>query len=83
MTTMTTMTKKKEEKEEVNDLLFPYRFDLQSRENKKDKVQGEVHLILHFKVDKTKLPGKMEIEAQYDAVLAAQVYFSLFNSHNI
>ena len=49
-------------------------YDLHSRERKKDsKVQGEIHLIIHFKVDKTKLPGKMEIQAQYEAALAAQV----------
>jgi hypothetical protein len=47
-------------------------FGLQSREHKKDKVEGDLHLIVHFMVDKLKLPDKLEIETQYEALLASQ-----------
>ena len=50
-----------------------FRYELQSRGNKKDKVEGEVHLAVHLKVDKSKLPDKLEVEKQYEALLAATV----------
>ncbi len=47
------------------------RFELDSRQGKKDKVEGAIQLSIHLKVDKSKLPETTEIEKQYDLIMAA------------
>lgn len=56
-----------------NNLPYWERHELQSRTNKKDKVEGEIHLAVHLKVDKSKLPDKLEVEKQYDALFVSTV----------
>jgi hypothetical protein len=47
-------------------------YELQPRQNKKDKVEGHLHVSLHLKVDKSKLLDRLEIERQYDQILLSK-----------